>query len=145
MAKKKKDKPAPSKEKQNFLGAAIVGEGEDREEVESLIQNKGLQNNVFCLGFSNNPYKILQSGKIVRGGGMGLLVNLIVGIIGGVLGGWLFGIMGIWTTGVIGSLITATDPIMFCSLQELFNPPLTVAETLLFLHLQSAEHRSFFI
>ena len=27
--------------------------------------------------------------KIVRGGGMGLLVNLIVGIIGGVLGGWL--------------------------------------------------------
>lgn len=37
--------------------------------------------------------------KIVRGGGMGLLVNLIVGIIGGVLGGWLFGIMGIWTTG----------------------------------------------
>ena len=48
------------------------------------------------------------AGKIVRGGGMGLLVNLIVGIIGGVLGGWLFGIMGIWTTGVIVSLITAT-------------------------------------
>ena len=48
------------------------------------------------------------AGKIVRGGGMGLLVNLIVGIIGGVLGGWLFGLMGIWTAGVVGSLITAT-------------------------------------
>ena len=48
------------------------------------------------------------AGKIVRGGGMGLLVNLIVGIIGGVLGGWLFGVMGIWTTGIVGSLITAT-------------------------------------
>ena len=30
------------------------------------------------------------AGKIMRGGGFGLIVNLVVGIIGGVLGGWLF-------------------------------------------------------
>ena len=62
------------------------------------------------------------AGKIVRGGGMGLLVNLIVGIIGGVLGGWLFGIMGIWTTGVIGSLITATvGAIVLLAIVSLFS------------------------
>ena len=55
------------------------------------------------------------AGKIVRGGGMGLLVNLIVGI-------WLFGIMGIWTTGVIGSLITATvGAIVLLAIVSLFS------------------------
>lgn len=48
------------------------------------------------------------AGKIMRGGGFGCLVNLILGIIGGVLGGWLFGLLGITTSGIIGSLITAT-------------------------------------
>ena len=47
------------------------------------------------------------AGKLMRGGGFGLLVNLIVGIIGGVLGGWVFGLLGITTTGIIGSLITS--------------------------------------
>ena len=62
------------------------------------------------------------AGKIVRGGGMGLLVNRIVGIIGGVLGGWLFGIMGIWTPGVIGSLITATvGAIVLLAIVSLFS------------------------
>ncbi len=48
------------------------------------------------------------AGKLMRGGGFGLLVNLVVGIIGAVLGGWVFGLLGITTTGIIGSLITAT-------------------------------------
>ena len=48
------------------------------------------------------------AGKLMRGGGFGLLVNLVVGIIGAVLGGWVFGLIGITTTGIIGSLITAT-------------------------------------
>lgn len=45
------------------------------------------------------------AGKLMRGGGFGLIVNLVVGIIGGVLGGWLFGLFGIHTTSIIGSLI----------------------------------------
>lgn len=48
------------------------------------------------------------AGKLMRGGGFGLLVNLVVGIIGAVLGGWVFSFLGISTSGVIGSLITAT-------------------------------------
>lgn len=45
------------------------------------------------------------AGKLMRGGGFGLVVNLVVGIIGGVLGGWLFGLLGIHTTSITGSLI----------------------------------------
>lgn len=48
------------------------------------------------------------AGKLMRGGGFGLLVNLVVGIIGAVLGGWVFGLLGISASGVIGSLVTAT-------------------------------------
>ena len=50
------------------------------------------------------------AGKIMRGGGFGLVVNLVLGIIGGVLGGWLFSILGIGVNdnSIIGSLITPT-------------------------------------
>ena len=47
------------------------------------------------------------AGKLMRGGGFGLVINLIVGVVGGVLGGWLFGLVGIHTGGIIGSLITS--------------------------------------
>lgn len=47
------------------------------------------------------------AGKLMRGGGFGIIVNLIVGIIGGVLGGWLFSLFGISTDSIVGSLITA--------------------------------------
>ena len=48
------------------------------------------------------------AGQVMRGGGYGVLVDIILGILGGLLGGWLFGMMGIWPGGgVIGSLIVA--------------------------------------
>ncbi|WP_321395393.1 GlsB/YeaQ/YmgE family stress response membrane protein [Emcibacter sp.] len=48
------------------------------------------------------------AGKMMKGGGFGLIGNLVVGIIGAVLGGWLFGVLGISVSdGLIGSLITA--------------------------------------
>jgi len=47
-------------------------------------------------------------GNLMRGGGFGLLVNIIVGIIGAVIGGWVFGLLGISTNiGLIGNFITA--------------------------------------
>lgn len=39
---------------------------------------------------------------------MGLLLNIVVGLIGSVLGGWLFGMLGINAGGFVGSLIVAT-------------------------------------
>lgn len=48
------------------------------------------------------------AGQIMKGGGFGLLGDLIVGVIGALLGGWLFGLMGIAAGGLLGALITAT-------------------------------------
>lgn len=47
------------------------------------------------------------AGRIMRGGGFGIWVNLLVGVVGGVLGGWLLGIVGLHSTGLIGSLCTS--------------------------------------
>lgn len=45
------------------------------------------------------------AGKIMEGGGFGILINLLLGIAGGVLGGWLFSLFGLGSKGLIGSLI----------------------------------------
>ena len=48
------------------------------------------------------------AGKLMKGGGFGLLGNIVVGVIGAVLGGFLFGLIGITASGMIGSIVTAT-------------------------------------
>ncbi|MBR1688659.1 MAG: GlsB/YeaQ/YmgE family stress response membrane protein [Prevotella sp.] len=48
------------------------------------------------------------AGKLMRGGGFGLVINLILGLFGGVLGGWLFHLLGIQWDSVLGQLGTAT-------------------------------------
>jgi len=45
------------------------------------------------------------AGLIFKGGGFGLLWNIIIGIVGGIVGGWLFG--GFFGEGWIGGIITA--------------------------------------
>jgi uncharacterized membrane protein YeaQ/YmgE (transglycosylase-associated protein family) len=47
------------------------------------------------------------AGRVMRGGGFGLIGNIIVGVIGGFLGGWLLGLLGISIGGILGSLVTA--------------------------------------
>lgn len=48
------------------------------------------------------------AGKFMKGGGFGLLGDLVVGILGAVIGGFLFGLLGLEATGLLGSLVTAT-------------------------------------
>ena len=48
------------------------------------------------------------AGKLMRGGGFGLIGNIAIGIIGAVIGGFVFGMLGITATGLIGSIVTAT-------------------------------------
>lgn len=38
---------------------------------------------------------------IVKGGGSGLLINLIVGIVGSILGGWIFSLIGLAPVGTL--------------------------------------------
>jgi uncharacterized membrane protein YeaQ/YmgE (transglycosylase-associated protein family) len=47
------------------------------------------------------------AGKIMKGGGFGLVGDLVIGVVGAFLGGWVFGLLGIATYGVLGSLVTA--------------------------------------
>jgi uncharacterized membrane protein YeaQ/YmgE (transglycosylase-associated protein family) len=47
------------------------------------------------------------AGTLMRGGGFGFIVNVLVGIAGAVLGGWVFGLLGIAAGGIMGSLVTA--------------------------------------
>ena len=48
------------------------------------------------------------AGTLMKGGGFGLLGNIVVGIIGAVIGGFVFGLLGISAGGLIGSIVTAT-------------------------------------
>jgi uncharacterized membrane protein YeaQ/YmgE (transglycosylase-associated protein family) len=47
------------------------------------------------------------AGKVMRGGGFGIIGDMIVGVIGALIGGWLFSALGIGVGGLIGSIITA--------------------------------------
>jgi uncharacterized membrane protein YeaQ/YmgE (transglycosylase-associated protein family) len=47
------------------------------------------------------------AGLVMKGGGFGFWVNIIVGVVGGVIGGWVFGLLGFEWGGTIGSLVTA--------------------------------------
>jgi uncharacterized membrane protein YeaQ/YmgE (transglycosylase-associated protein family) len=48
------------------------------------------------------------AGKLMKGGGFGLVGNIVVGVIGAFIGGYLFSALGIAAGGLIGSLVTAT-------------------------------------
>jgi len=47
------------------------------------------------------------AGKMMKGGGFGFLINMILGIVGGVVGGWLFGVLNIsiMDGSIVGDLI----------------------------------------
>ncbi len=47
------------------------------------------------------------AGKIVKGRGMGVLVDLVVGIVGSILGGWIFTLLGLAAYVLIAQLIMA--------------------------------------
>lgn len=49
------------------------------------------------------------AGLIVRGGSLGLVGDIIVGILGAIVGGWLFATLGIHiAAGIVGTILTAT-------------------------------------
>ena len=48
------------------------------------------------------------AGQVMKGGGYGVLVDIILGILGGLVGGWVFGLLHIWPGGgLIGSILVA--------------------------------------
>ena len=48
------------------------------------------------------------AGKVMRGGGYGVVIDIVLGILGGIVGGWVFGMLGLWRGGgILGSIIVA--------------------------------------
>jgi uncharacterized membrane protein YeaQ/YmgE (transglycosylase-associated protein family) len=48
------------------------------------------------------------AGVVMRGGGYGIVVDIILGILGGILGGWIFSMLGVGAGGgLVGSVIVA--------------------------------------
>ena len=48
------------------------------------------------------------AGKIMRGGGFGLLMNIVIGVVGSFIGNAMFWLLGLGTRNLIGALIAAT-------------------------------------
>ena len=48
------------------------------------------------------------AGQVMKGGGYGVVMDIVLGLIGGVVGGWVFGALGIWPGGgIVGSIVVA--------------------------------------
>jgi uncharacterized membrane protein YeaQ/YmgE (transglycosylase-associated protein family) len=47
----------------------------------------------------------LAGALMKTGGQMGVLANIIVGIVGAAIGGWIFGVLGLAAYGLVGRLI----------------------------------------
>jgi uncharacterized membrane protein YeaQ/YmgE (transglycosylase-associated protein family) len=45
------------------------------------------------------------AGKVMKGGGYGVLMDIILGIAGGVLGRFVFGLLGISAWNLVGSIL----------------------------------------
>jgi len=53
------------------------------------------------------------AGKMMKGGGYGVMIDTILGMVGAVVGGWLMGLLGIYSGNIIGSIIIATVGAIF--------------------------------
>jgi uncharacterized membrane protein YeaQ/YmgE (transglycosylase-associated protein family) len=48
------------------------------------------------------------AGQVMKGGGYGPLMDIVLGLLGGIIGGWLFLSLGIWPgAGLVGSIIVS--------------------------------------
>ena len=48
------------------------------------------------------------AGKVTKGGGFGVLMDIVIGMVGAIIGGWVFGLLGIYSNGgLIGSVLVA--------------------------------------
>lgn len=62
------------------------------------------------------------AGKIMKGSGFGLILNLIVGVVGGLLGGWIFTLLGLNVSSLLGTLVMSTlGAIVLLWIISLFN------------------------
>ncbi len=47
------------------------------------------------------------AGRIMKGGGYGVIADILLGIVGGVVGGWVVGLLGFGSGGMVWSIVVA--------------------------------------
>jgi len=48
------------------------------------------------------------AGQVMKGGGYGVLMDIVLGLLGGIVGGWVFGALGVWPGGgIVGSIVVS--------------------------------------
>lgn len=47
------------------------------------------------------------AGRIMKGGGYGVIADILLGIVGGVVGGWVVGLLGFGAGGMVWSIVVA--------------------------------------
>ncbi len=47
------------------------------------------------------------AGLVMRGGGYGVVGDIVIGIVGAIIGGLVFGALGLGATGIVGQIIVA--------------------------------------
>jgi uncharacterized membrane protein YeaQ/YmgE (transglycosylase-associated protein family) len=47
------------------------------------------------------------AGKIMKGGGYGVIADIILGVLGAIIGGWVVGLLGFGGGGLIWSILVA--------------------------------------
>lgn len=47
------------------------------------------------------------AGKIMKGGGYGVFMDIVLGIVGAIVGGHILGLLGIYAGGTIGTILVA--------------------------------------
>jgi uncharacterized membrane protein YeaQ/YmgE (transglycosylase-associated protein family) len=47
------------------------------------------------------------AGRIMKGGGYGVIADVLLGIVGGIVGGWVIGLLGLGAGGFIWTILVA--------------------------------------
>lgn len=47
------------------------------------------------------------AGQVMKGGGYGVVMDVVLGMLGGIVGGWVFGLLQFHATGPIGSILVS--------------------------------------
>jgi uncharacterized membrane protein YeaQ/YmgE (transglycosylase-associated protein family) len=53
------------------------------------------------------------AGRIMKGGGYGVVMDIVLGVVGSMIGGSLLGILGIYAGNIIGTILVATFGAVF--------------------------------
>jgi uncharacterized membrane protein YeaQ/YmgE (transglycosylase-associated protein family) len=101
--------PAGPKERQKTHRAIHLYQGKDKIMTLATLMlaavNLSLSNVLWWL-FVGLIAGFLAS-RVMRGGGYGLIGDIVVGIIGAFIGGWLAGLLGFGSFGLIGTIVVA--------------------------------------